>query len=378
MGASVPANIFKSGFQDMKFGFNFLVAILFINNDNAHCLPIDEECTNQVLCYGMHMVFTDLSQGGDAILAGSGFDQQKDFIKKAIINLADKDFDGKVDFDEFQEKGVELLKMIFTLFDRDSDGVVDDAEATIDKISQKTVNTGVNMIFKIFDQNQDEHISTDDIPNNEVFDRDEDGEVTLNELLTTLSDEKITNTIFLPKPLQNLYNILDSNKDERTSREEVDSFINVLFKVFNVLDKDDDCFITKDEVLQVMGENEVRRDYQLSIDIITTQYIKLFHYLMTNFINESDTNGNKKLDFEEIIRFSDMKFLEDSLRTAVSLGNPNFSALYYIMGAPGGPDRFGRPNWADKNSAQQSLAIWLSFADGLLRDKDFFQENTCQ
>ena len=73
-----------------------------------------------------------------------------------------------------------------------------------------------------------------------------------------------------------------------------------------------------------------------------------------------------------------MKFLEDSLRTAVSLGNPNFSALYYIMGAPGGPDRFGRPNWADKNSAQQSLAIWLSFADGLLRDKDFFQENKCQ
>jgi len=376
MGASVPANIFKSGFQDMKFRFNSLVAIFFINN--VHCLPIDEECTNQVLCYGMHMVFTDLSQGGDAILAGSGFDQQKDFIKKAIINLADKDLDGKVDFDEFQEKGVELLKMIFTLFDRDSDGVVDDDEATIDKISQKTVNTGVNMIFKIFDQNQDEHISTDDIPNNEVFDRDEDGEVTLNELLTTLSDEKITNTIFLPKPLQNLYNILDSNKDERTSREEVDSFINVLFKVFNVLDKDDDCFITKDEVLQVMGENEVRRDYQLSIDIITTQYIKLFHYLMTNFINESDSNGNKKLDFEEIIRFSDMKFLEDSLRTAVSLGNPNFSALYYIMGAPGGPDRFGRPNWADKNSAQQSLAIWLSFADGLLRDKDFFQENKCQ
>merc|ERR1712013_571249 len=351
MGASVPANIFKSGFQDMKFRFNSLVAIFFINN--VHCLPIDEECTNQVLCYGMHMVFTDLSEGGDAILAGSGFDQQKDFIKKAIINLADKDFDGKVDFDEFEE-------------------------ATIDKISQKTVNTGVNMIFKIFDQNQDEHISTDDIPNNEVFDRDEDGEVTLNELLTTLSDEKITNTIFLPKPLQNLHNILDSNKDERTSREEVDSFINVLFKVFNVLDKDDDCFITKDEVLQVMGENEVRRDYQLSIDIITTQYIKLFHYLMTNFIYESDSNGNKKLDFEEIIRFSDMKFLEDSLRTAVSLGNPNFSALYYIMGAPGGPDRFGRPNWADKNSAQQSLAIWLSFADGLLRDKDFFQENKCQ
>merc|ERR1712013_712627 len=203
MGASVPANIFKSGFQDMKFRLNSLVVIFFINN--VHCLPIDEECTNQVLCYGMHMVFTDLSQGGDAILAGSGFDQQKDFIKKAIINLADKDLDGKVDFDEFEEKGVELLKMIFTLFDRDNDGVVDEDEATIDKISQKTVNTCVNMIFKIFDQNQDEHISTDDIPNNEVFDRDED----------------------------------------------------------------EDCFMTKDEVLQVMGENEVRRDYQLSIDIIT-------------------------------------------------------------------------------------------------------------
>jgi len=360
----------------MKFGFNSLVAILFIKN--YYCLPIDEECTNQVLCYAMSMVFTDLSQGGEAILSGSGFDQQKDFIKRAIINLADKDLNEKVDFDEFQEKGVELLKMIFTLFDRDSDGVVEDAEATIDKISQKTLETGVNMIFKIFDQNQDEHISTDDIPNNEVFDRDEDGEVTLNELLTTLSDEKITNTIFLPKPLQNLYSILDSNKDERTSREEVDNFINVLFKAFNVLDKDSDCFITKDEVLQVMDENEVRRDYQLSIDIVTTQYIKLFHYLMTNFIAKSDTNENKKLDFEEIIKFSDMKFLEDSLKTAVSLGNPNFSALYYIMGAPGGPDRFGRPNWADKNSAQQSLAVWLSFADGLLRDKNFFQENTCQ
>lgn len=359
---------------------SFTVLTILLSVKKQHGLPVDEECGSQVICQGMSVVFTDLAQGGEQILPGSGFDQQKDFIKNAIINLADKSFDEKVDFHEFRDKGVEIMKMIYDMFDRNSDGVLDDNEATIDKISQKALKTGVNMIFNIFDQNQDEHISTEDIPNNEVFDRDDDGKVTLNELLTTLSDEKITNTIFLPKPLQNLYSILDSNKDEKTSKEEVDNFINVVFKAFNVLDKDEDCFVTLKEVLKVMDENEVRRDYQLSIDIMASQYIKLFNYLMVNFIENSDTNENGKLDFEEILDFSDVKFLESSLKTAVSLGNPNFSALYYIMGAPGGPDRFGRPNWeknSDKNAAQQSLAVWLSFADGLLRDKAFFRENTC-
>jgi len=359
--------------------YSFVAILMFLKN--YHTLPVDEECSSQVICHGMSVAFTDLAQGGDAILPGGGFDLTKDFIKNAIINLADENLDKMVGFQEFKDEGVEIIKVVFDLFDRNSDGLVDDDEATIDKISQKTLKTGVNMIFKIFDQNQDEHISTEDIPNNEVFDRDNDGKVTFNELLKTLSDDKITNTIFLPKPIQNLQRILDSNKDEKTSREEVDNFINVIFKAFNVLDKNEDCFITLKEVLEVMDDNEVRRDFQVSIDIVTSQYITLFSYLMKSFTEKADTNGNRKLDFEEILNFSDMKFLESSLKTAVSLGNPNFSALYYIMGAPGGPDRFGRPNWennSDKNAAQQSLAVWLSFADGLLRDKAFFRENTCQ
>eukprot|EP00091_Calanus_sinicus_P001274 TRINITY_DN11261_c0_g1_i1.p1 TRINITY_DN11261_c0_g1~~TRINITY_DN11261_c0_g1_i1.p1 ORF type:complete len:237 (-),score=75.25 TRINITY_DN11261_c0_g1_i1:163-873(-) len=222
----------------------FTIVTIVLSVKKLHALPVDEECGNQVICYGMREVFTDLAQGGEEILPGSGFDQQKDFIKNAIINLADKDSNEKVDFQEFKSKGVEMMRMVYDMFDRNSDGVLDDNEATIDKISQKSLKTGMNMIFNIFDQNQDEHISTEDIPNNEVFDRDNDGKVTLNELLTTLSDDKITNTILLPKPIQNLYSILDSNKDEKTSKEEVDNFINVVFKAFNVLDKDEDCFVT--------------------------------------------------------------------------------------------------------------------------------------
>eukprot|EP00092_Neocalanus_flemingeri_P009519 GFUD01010247.1.p1 GENE.GFUD01010247.1~~GFUD01010247.1.p1 ORF type:complete len:365 (+),score=103.37 GFUD01010247.1:83-1177(+) len=344
-------------------------------------LPVDIECTNQTICYGISMVFTDLSQGEDAILPGSGFDQQRDFIKNAVINLADENLDEKVDFQEFKDRSFEFAKTVFDLFDRNSDGALDDNEATIDKVSQKALKTGVNLIFDIFDQNQDQHISTEDIPNNEALDADNDGKVTLNELLSKLSGDQITNTIFLPKPIQTLYSILDSNKDERTSLKEVDNFINVVFKAFNVLDKDEDCFITMKEILQVMDDNEVRRDFQVAIDIVISPYIKLFNYLMRNFITKSDTNEDGKLDFEEVTNFSDMKLVENSLKTAVSLGNPNFSALYYIMGAPGGPDRFGRPNWEkneDTNAAHESLAVWLSFADGLLRDKAFHRENSCQ
>jgi hypothetical protein len=125
-----------------------------------HGLPVDEECGSQVICQGMSVVFTDLAQGGEQILPGSGFDQQKDFIKNAIINLADKSFDEKVDFHEFRDKGVEIMKMIYDMFDRNSDGVLDDNEATIDKISQKALKTGVNMIFNIFDQSYLSRYST--------------------------------------------------------------------------------------------------------------------------------------------------------------------------------------------------------------------------
>jgi len=340
--------------------------------------PIDAECMNQTVCYGISMVFTDLSQGGDEVLPGSGFDQQRDFMKNAVINLADINSDQKVDFQEFKGKALEVLKIIFQFFDRNDNGVLEDEEARIDKISQKTLKTGVNMIFEILDQNQDGSISTEDIPNNEILDADNDGKVTINELLSKLSGDKITNTIFLPKPLQTLYSILDSNKDEKTSLNEIENFVNVIFKVFNVFDKDEDCFVTMKEILRVLDENEVRRDFQLSIDIISAQYMKLFNYLMTNFIKESDKNGDGNLDFEEAISFSDMRLLESSLKTAVSLGNPNYSAIYYLIGAPGGPDRFGRPNWEDEDAAHQSLAVWLSLADGLLRDKAFHRENSCQ
>merc|ERR1711936_384435 len=329
-------------------------------------LPTDGagvQCSNQTICYGIQMVFTDLSQGGEGIRVGNGFDQQRDFIKNTIVNLADKNWDGKVDFQEFKERSFEFFQTIFNIFDRNNDGLVDSDEATIENVSQKAIRTFVMMVFDIFDQNQDENISTDDIPNNESLDINSDGKVTLDELLSKVSDNKITNTIYLPKPLQTLYKILDSNKDEKTSKEEIENFITVIFKLFNVLDKDSNCLVTMKEVIEVMDKNEVRKDFQLTLDIVTSPYIKLFRYILTDFIAQADTNEDAMFEFEELIDFTDTKQVENYLKTAVSLWSPNYSALYYLMGAPGGPDRFGRPNWEDGTAAQRSLAVWLSLAD---------------
>jgi len=342
--------------------------------------PFEAECEDQVICIAFRRVFVDLAYGRDTIVQGEGNDQQKDFIKRAIINLADKNGDEEVDFEEFRMEGIEILRIVFNMFDRNSDNGIDKLETTIDNIGQGPIKTAVNLIFRVFDQNQDNFISTNDIPNKASFDENEDGTVTLNEVLSTISDDKITNTIYLPKPLQQLLNILDSNKDEQTSVKEIENFINVMFKMFNVFDKNKDCFVKLDELLEVMEEKEVRNDFRVAVDIIASQYIKLFQYLMVNLIEKTDKNGNEKLDFEEIVNFKDLKLLQNSLKTAVSLGHPNLSAIYYLMGAPGGPDRFGRPNWelsSNKNAAQESLAEWLSFADGLLRDPSFFKENQC-
>ena len=58
-------------------------------------------------------MFVDLAYGRDTIVQGDGNDQQKDFIKKAVINLADKNGDKKVDFEEFRGEGIELLRMVY-------------------------------------------------------------------------------------------------------------------------------------------------------------------------------------------------------------------------------------------------------------------------
>lgn len=337
---------------------------------HVHSLPLDEDCSDKVVCHALQKLFINIALGGEYI-------QTKNEMGWAIVSIADNNSDSSVDFNEFKSKALEILEDIFNFFDRDGNGLMDQEEATIDMISQRPLKYMIQKVFMVLDQNQDGFISTEDIPNNKLFDKDNDGKVTVNELLTAISNDQITDTIYLPRPIQNLYNILDSNKDEKTSLKEVKNFESVVMKVFNVMDKDGNCFVTLKEILEVLDENDVRKDYQVALDIIASQYIKIFQFLATDFMLHADSNNDGNLEFDEVINFSDMKFVEDSMRAAVSLGHPNLSALYYIMGAPGGPDRFGRPNWGNGDAAQKSLATWLSLADGLLRHESFHKENKC-
>ena len=110
-----------------------------------------------------------------------------------------------------------------------------------------TVEKVVRGVFEVMDLDGDGALSTKDIPqaSRERLDTNNDGKVALKELLGH-------DIIFFPRPVQSVYRVLDSNKDEVVSMTEATNFINFLGRLFNILDANSNCMVTLDEALEAL------------------------------------------------------------------------------------------------------------------------------
>jgi hypothetical protein len=177
-------------------------------------------------------------------------------------------------------------------------------------------------------------------------DRNDDGELTLSELLGT-------SLISLPSPVYNLYSKLDRNKDERLSREEALDF---LWRTFVLIDSNSDCFITEDEVVALLRQVGVPGDIQLAVRLILKQYLTLGSYLVLQFAEKART-GSLRVTVEDVIDFNDFDFIEEMIPAVLQLGAPS-GAVFYLTGG-GRRDR-------SRERDQDFLEVWLTVLQDLL------------
>lgn len=309
------------------------------------------DCNSQVFCFLINKLHKNLAVISDSYEE----DFQSVILKTAIINVADTNEDGEVSLGELREISVAYLRNIFSLFDENNDHFLVANESTLHNVSFNKVKIAILLFFEILDQDQDGTISSFDLPNSESFDTDEDGDVSLIEIIQEVSGERIPNLIFLPRPFQTLIKKLDPSKDEQISFAEYEVFTNQLY---NVVDEDGDCHLSLDEVLEVVGGNKV------AVNQILRPYTQSIEEFLRNLIKKADLNSDGQMDLYEIIDFGDFQFLSESLETFKQLGYPTFY-------------RSSRSRWANILQIKDDVSVWLTLADKLLQRKDFKYESKC-
>merc|ERR1711936_844373 len=262
-------------------------------------------------------------------------------------------------FDEFKSKFVEYITTAFNILDRNKDESIDEVltNDSIEEYSLHIFEELLKNVVEYFDNDEDESISTEDFfPSGFSYsDRNKDGKVTISELIGH-------SLINLPAPIYTAYRLLDEDQDEIFTLDELLGF---LWKTFKIIDKNGDCYFNLEEIIVALGESGLPDDFQLGVKLIGQQYLTLGKYFINGIIDRADVNNDKKVDLEEVVKFSDFSFIESSVYVAKNMASPNYPTLSYITGLWFGYGSGPRPRSEDE---QRALVVWLTTMNNFLEN----------
>eukprot|EP00092_Neocalanus_flemingeri_P047654 GFUD01054078.1.p1 GENE.GFUD01054078.1~~GFUD01054078.1.p1 ORF type:complete len:523 (-),score=119.66 GFUD01054078.1:146-1714(-) len=314
------------------------------DDDNEILALSCDPCLEEVLCYFARIFFNGLT-GRRRLLIGG--DVRQGVIFDNIVRIGDKNGDNAVNFEEFESKIVDYLKIAFKILDRDNDGSIDEVltNEAIKEYRLEFFEQILENAVEYFDSNEDTSISTEDFLSVLRFnDRNEDGEVTIYELIGL-------SLINLPAPLYTAYTLLDEDQDEKLT---VDEMFGFLRRTFTIIDSNGDCNINLEEIVTALGASNLKEDFQLAIQLIGQQYITLAKYFVDGFIAKADSNKDTKVTLEEIVKFADFSFIDRSIQIALSMGYPNGPTFSYLTGGY----RRGHGTWREQRD--RAVVVWLT------------------
>merc|ERR1711909_188257 len=269
-----------------------------------------EPCKSEVLC---------------SVLLLDFFDSNPRFTFEADErNFGTKNTALVGDFKEFKDGVHEYIKKVFSVLDKDEDGSLDNDDS-LKSLSAKFFLQLLNETFSFFDVNEDSIMSVEDAPPRAFDDRNDDGKISLREVLGL-------GLIHLPAPLYRLYVTLDKDKNEKISIEEATNFLK---SALAIIDKNEDCSIDMDEIISTLDESKLPKQYQLAVKLLGGYFLELADFIIQEFIAAADADGDKNTTLAEIISLKDPSVLFDILNIIV-LGE-NSAPLHFIMGHRSGP-----------------------------------------
>jgi len=330
-----------------------------------------EPCKSEALCKGVKELFTSIMNSGPRRSSPPPYDtidwtDTQDLANNVIL-VADKDGDGKVNFDEFKAKIEENVEKLFNFLDTNGDGSLDDVQkgVSIKNLTLKLFLDILDETFAFFDVDQDDILSVEDAPERTFYDRNDDGKISLREIFGV-------SPINMPAPLYRLYTKLDKDKNVKISLEEATNFIK---GTFYVIDQNEDCSINLEEFIATLKEIKLPKEHQLAIKLLGDYYFTLGDYFLNEFVSAADADGDKKTTLAEIIGLKDPAVFESLVKVATSMGLPNMGPGGYLIGA--GQRHM---NWEARQAQEQAvLEMWLNvlydFVDS--RKYDSLPNNLC-
>jgi len=323
-----------------------------VAEDEAIVLACDP-CTSKLMCLGISTLFQIISNGFPEIYEGG--------IYSSIILVADKDGNGKVNFEEFKTKIEDYVEKLFNYLDSDGDGSIDEVQKgeSVKNLKLKLFILIIDEIFAFLDIDQDDMISTEDIGLGGHLDRNGDEKVSLREWWGM-------SPINLPAPIYRLYTKLDKDKNEKLSVEEAENFIK---GTFYVIDQNGDCSIDLDELITTLNESRLPKEYQLAVKLLGDYYLTLADYALTYLVTKADVDKDKKITLAEIMSMKDIEVAFYLGKVFTNMGMPNMHTASFLTGQ--NDYRYER--------RQAVMEMWLSvlydFIDS--RKYDSVPDNLC-
>jgi len=317
-----------------------------------------DDCASQVLCYYSKQLFRDITHR--RLEFNVEEQDRNDVVPEGFAATADTNGDKIVDFDEFLEQLKEYIRAAFAVMDKNDDNSISEeiqAGEILTRYSLEFFETALVHLMNFFDTNKNNALEQDDAlfgENRRYIDRNEDGVVTLSELLGT-------SLISLPAPVYNFYTKLDRNKDERLDQTEAIDFIK---RIFHIMDSNADCFIDEGDVASFFKKLGVKPDIQLAIKLILKKYLTLANFIIEQFEEKADKDQDGRVTVEEIIGFEDFDFVEDSFPMMNALGYPD-GAFYYLIDGP----RYGGPGRRERE--EERVAVWLRALQELMEQPEY-------
>ena len=164
------------------------------------------------------------------------------------------------------------------------------------------------------------------------FDYDLDDELSIldwHELTGETGRDKMIGRklILLPSPIFKSFTRLDTNRNDGLSLEEVQTFMKRLFKI---VDKNEDCFVDLDEIISVLDENQLPKDFQLAVKQLAKQQLTIANHVFNRILDIADADSDGETDLEELLEMPNYDFLESEANDILLLAKPQKELLGYL------------------------------------------------
>jgi len=334
-----------------------------------------EPCKSEVLC---SVLLHDYYRWHARQSPGSGRDSPPEIsgrnsdevFEKYLVQRGDKNANNMVDFDEFKTMVHGYVKKVFEELDNDGDGALDN------KVSMKSLSVPflvqlLDEAYLFFDLDQDNMMSLGELPFSVRHSRTKS-----EHIKRILKYDFGIHMSIIPAPFYKLFETLDKDNNEKISKEEATGFLK---RILAVIDKNEDCHIDLNDIIDMLGENNLPEQHQLALKLLADHYLQLGDFILQKLVAAADANADEKTTLAEIIGLDDTAVLFDILTIVTTMGYPHIGTLSFITGYGMGTLSFGMGHGYPQSSGlggnwkhqEEVLEMWLHVLQSFIDSRKF-------